>query len=260
MSVAGVAGGTFPLSHIDVADDGVIYGANLTINAVTTAFTVYRWASEEATATVAYSATGEISGRTGDAFAVTGAGASTTIYATGSANVSIEVFTTGDGVTFAHAGVIGRANDDHRLGIDVLPGGNLLISDPGSQVQEIDGAGSVLNSVATSEIDNLAAPLSVGSIGGLTLAVVQGGPVSSFGGTVLDITGGVAAATAIGVIPASGNPNDPAAPNANGNGVGAAELDTTNQTVLFLNTNNSIGSYFSNAGGVPVELSVFSEN
>jgi len=41
-----VAGGTFVLNLVGVADDGVVYAANLTLNSSTADFRIYRWSSE----------------------------------------------------------------------------------------------------------------------------------------------------------------------------------------------------------------------
>jgi hypothetical protein len=81
LNTAGLAGGTFVLNMIDVADDGAIYAANLS-GAAATAFSVYRWANSAAAPTTAFSATTGFT-RTGDSFAVTGSGANTRIISAG---------------------------------------------------------------------------------------------------------------------------------------------------------------------------------
>src|SRR6185436_8759832 len=69
LNVSGVAGGTFALSMITVAEDGAIYGANL--SGGTTAppsFKVYRWATESSAPVVIFNGNpgGTLNGRWGD--------------------------------------------------------------------------------------------------------------------------------------------------------------------------------------------------
>ncbi|MDB6124954.1 MAG: hypothetical protein JWQ71_3947 [Pedosphaera sp.] len=103
MNTSGVANSaTFVLNKIEVADDGVIYGANLTTASGTSPFVIYRWAGEGATATVAYSGApdGGTTVRWGDSFSVAGAGVNTRILASGSGATSAILFTTSDGTNF----------------------------------------------------------------------------------------------------------------------------------------------------------------
>jgi len=54
LDTTGISGGTFVLSLIGVADDGAIYGANLSTSTTAPNFTIYRWGSETDTPTVVY--------------------------------------------------------------------------------------------------------------------------------------------------------------------------------------------------------------
>jgi hypothetical protein len=94
---------TFLLNKIDVADDGVIYGGNLTTSSGSSPFVIYRWANEAATPTVAYSGApdGGATARWGDTFSVNGAGANTRILVSGSGAANTVLFTTADGTNFA---------------------------------------------------------------------------------------------------------------------------------------------------------------
>ena len=88
-----ITGGTFTLDRIGVATDGVIYGANLTTGAGTTAYKVYRWDNETAEPYPVYA--GDPSGsardldkRFGDSFDVRGSAETTEILA-GSRNGNV---------------------------------------------------------------------------------------------------------------------------------------------------------------------------
>jgi hypothetical protein len=118
-----VAGGTFVLSLVDVADDGVIYVCNLSTSAAAN-FTIYRWQDESSTPTIAYSGPPTAAAGTprwGDDFRVRGSGSGTQIIASGNnalAN-SVPVFTTIDGTNFNLTLLVptGLANSVVRLGL-----------------------------------------------------------------------------------------------------------------------------------------------
>ena len=103
MSTNGVSStAAFLLNKIDAADDGVIYGGNLTTSSGSSSFVIYRWAGEGTTATVAYSGApdGGTTARWGDAFSVTGAGSNTRILVSGSGATNAVLFSTADGTNF----------------------------------------------------------------------------------------------------------------------------------------------------------------
>ena len=92
----------FVLNKIDVADDGVIYGGNLTIASSTSPYFIYRWQNESAIPTVAYSDAPDngVTARWGDSFSVTGGGVNTRILVSGSGATNSILFTTPDGTNF----------------------------------------------------------------------------------------------------------------------------------------------------------------
>jgi hypothetical protein len=85
LNVSGIigAGGTFDLSLIEVAADGAIYGSNLTTNANTNPFRLYRWANEASAPVQVFAgapgAPAVTAGRWGDNLAVRGEGAATQV-------------------------------------------------------------------------------------------------------------------------------------------------------------------------------------
>lgn len=102
MSTVGVSGGTFALSTIDVADDGVTYGVNFGSVAGTTP-TIYRWANEEADPTIAYQADpmqGTANRQWGNSLAVRGAGTNTQILLPTGNQEFVALFTTENGTDF----------------------------------------------------------------------------------------------------------------------------------------------------------------
>lgn len=94
--------GYFKINMVKADDDGVIYLCNLTLDGKD--FAIYRYANETAVPTIAYQ--GTLPGRVGDSFGLKGKGATTILYASGSANVKLFRFVTTDGVVFTESGSI----------------------------------------------------------------------------------------------------------------------------------------------------------
>jgi len=126
--VESLSGGTFAGNMIGVADDGAIYVANLTTDATTSPFKIYRWASETSAApTVVYSGAPLAGARIGDTLDVIGSGVNTQIVAgygstpSVSGNNSFALFNTTNGVDFTatHIGIATTPPNggDFRLGI-----------------------------------------------------------------------------------------------------------------------------------------------
>src|ERR1019366_9888627 len=95
------------LDQIGVADDGVVYGANLSLDG--TGFAISSWSSVSAGAslnsawggTAGADPTGGTGDRCGDTMAVRGAGASTEILIGSYGGTHVVIFTTTDGLNFS---------------------------------------------------------------------------------------------------------------------------------------------------------------
>jgi len=89
LNMTGVSGGTIVLNDVEVSGDGAIYACNVTSNALTTTFKIYRWANDAAAPVevINYSASAQ---RLGDKFTVVGSAADNTltIYAPASTNAN----------------------------------------------------------------------------------------------------------------------------------------------------------------------------
>ena len=100
LNVAGVTGGTFALSTISVAEDGTIYGANLTTGSATSPYKIYKWTNETSAPLVIYSANpsgGANNNRYGDcAIDVRGSGLDTEIITVAQNNPLLALFRPSD--------------------------------------------------------------------------------------------------------------------------------------------------------------------
>lgn len=102
LNTNGISGGTFVLSKIGVAEDGVIYAANFGTYSASNPFKVYRWANESATPTLAFSGDPGLGNNQqwGNALDVRGTGENTQILLATRGTV-IAVLTTANGTNFA---------------------------------------------------------------------------------------------------------------------------------------------------------------
>ncbi len=104
LSVSGIAGGTYALLMIGVADDGVVYAGNLTTASSTTPFTLYRWANDGSNTvpTAAFSGNPSPgnSQRYGDTLDVRGAGTNTQVILGSRSSTNAVILTTADGTNF----------------------------------------------------------------------------------------------------------------------------------------------------------------
>lgn len=146
MSVTGISGGTYLLNIPRVTSDGVIYLINLALANGT--LTIYRYENETANPTIAFQ--GPVSQRTGDAFQITGSGANTLLYASGSSSNRIYIFSTTDGVTFAKTDSITVPAGAARGGISFVTSGrnsDLWIKGAGTSAFHINSNGTIIDTI-----------------------------------------------------------------------------------------------------------------
>jgi len=258
-----ISSGTFTGSMIAAGDDGALYMANLTTNATTTPFKLYRWENETAAApTVAFSGAPLAGARIGDSLDAIGAGASTRLVAgynnnpNVAGNNSFALFTTADGVSYAGADIAVPTNPpaagDFRFGI-TFTDSDTVIGKSTTNGRIVDITGPTSGTLASSfTLDAL-------SINPMDWAVIGGVPVlaavntSSTGESKLFVYNMSNPATP--VLIASGD-NLPGAANANGNGVGQVRfgaVGATSAVIYALNTNNGIQAF--ELTGVPEPMS-----
>jgi hypothetical protein len=122
-----IAGGTFNINMLGVADDGAVYVCNLTLDPAAQPFAIYRYADDAPTTTptVAYSGDpvpGALE-RWGDAMVVRGAGTDTQILVPSRAGTNVSILTTTDGVNFtANPLATDAGAGDLALGVAFGPG------------------------------------------------------------------------------------------------------------------------------------------
>ena len=258
LDVTGISGGTFALNDIEVSSDGVIFGCNLTTNASTSAFKVYKWANESSTPVEVINYTGAAY-RLGDLFTVVGSTAdnSIKIYAAQSGGANVVVFTTTDnGNTFTPT--VMTVSGFTSLGSlpKVYPTSNgFWTNGNGQPLRQLNDVGSALGSVNLNLIPSNSNSL-VYFTSGSKDYVIQYlyGPYttttnpSSFWerALILDVTDGYANAKIVGSSSFLGS-------NTNANGTGDISLKDNGDgtfTMFVLSTNNGLGAYTINPSGL----------
>lgn len=185
-----LTGGTFAGNMIGIGDDGAIYVANLTTNATTSPFKIYRWADETSAApTVAFSGAPLAGARLGDTLDVMGSGVNTRIVAgygstpSVAGNNSFALFTTADGANFSgeHIAVGTTPPDagDFRLGI-TFADSDTVIGKQGTNGRIVDITGPGTGSLSASFV------LDGASIRPMDYAVLGGVPVLAAVNTATD--------------------------------------------------------------------------
>ena len=133
MSMSGVSGGTFAMNMVRAADDGVVYGANLTTAATTAPYKLYRWDNDDSATVAGLAFAGDpgynsaASGlRWGDNLAVRGAGPNTQILLAPGTGTNVALFSTANGIDFLPTILTVTAVPDHfaQYGLAFGPGTN----------------------------------------------------------------------------------------------------------------------------------------
>jgi hypothetical protein len=247
LNVTGITGGTFALNEIEVARDGVIYGANLTIQSgADTVYKIYRWANETAIPTVAFSGRPGTA-RIGDSFDVAGTGTSTVIYASGNAATSVvQTFRTTDGANFTLGSPINIVGQEAGAGIaQIAPGGNAYVSRfvSGNKVDLINLAGAVVGSVPDTIFGASVADIHYFEVG--TRKFLAGAPAGATNhdpARLIDVTAGPDKAVLVDSTADLGN-------NANVNATGDVDVKVNpdGSIVLFvLVGNNGLAAFVTN--------------
>lgn len=237
------ANSTFPVSMIDVADDGAIYVGGLSTTAAQN-FRIHRWASEGAAApTVAYDAVIASPVRVGDSFAVTGSGVNTKIAAAGSnaTNASnFALFSTTDGTNFtatAYTSIPGTltGTNDYRLGLTFVDSDTLIGSQgTNARITDFGVSATVTGSVPLGTAQRL---IDYTEFNGVPLLAVVDANSSLV--QVYNITN-----PATPVLLAQGN--NTFSPTGNGNQTGAVawgNVTSTSATLYVMSTNQGIQAF-----------------
>ncbi len=241
--LAAIASGTLGINDVEITSDGVIYVCNLTTNASTSAFKIYKWANETATPVLAVTYTGSAF-RYGDKFSVTGSTAdnSVVIWAAGATSNKVIKFTTADnGVTFTPAEITlsGSASSGGAAVYPNNTGTEFFVNSNGTYVKRYQANGTLVDSIPGSVIGTGSNALRYFEVNAKKYLAVYAYGSGNENLRTVDITGGLSSAVLVGASPSLG-----AIANGNGSGDVALRVNVDNTVnVYVLGTNNGIGAY-----------------
>ena len=249
--------GTFPISMCGVADDGVVYVADLITSASSDTFAIYSWGSADPSASINQAYAGNpgsdlgwtgSNGRIGDTMAVRGAGVNTEILCTFRNGTNACIFTTADGVNFTPniiyitnlvASIAGTdpftGASPIGLGVSFGAGNTFWAKSTSYNLRQISfdltsGNGAVIGSYAMPSTE---APIGVDPINGYAALIgVNETPMNL---PIYDIT------TPFGpTINTLVDREVYGANNANGNGTGSVVFDVAGGRIFSLSSNSGI--------------------
>ncbi len=244
LSTTGLSGGTFLLNDMEVSDDGVIFGANLTTNASTSPFRVYRWDNENSNPVEVIAYTDAAALRFGDKFTVTGSASdnSLTVWAVAATNAKVMKFTTADnGMTFTPAEItLSDAVSGNSPAIWAnADASELYLNSNGNYPKSYLGDGTFQEAISGTIVGTGSNALRVFDTDNRSFLVTYNYGATNENIRIVDVTDGFAGAalfeatTSLGAI-------------SNGNGVGDVDyIDNGDGTynLYMLATNNGIAAY-----------------
>lgn len=268
----------FKFNKIRVTSDGVIYGISLATGAGNCK--IYRWASQTSAPTLC--ATFAVTERCGDAFALSGSGTSTVLYASGAAlaggssNTNVYVLTTNNGTNFLNTSTIsvpsgsGQWTNRSVDPIGAAPSDGLWIDMSGGPARRLSVTGTTSTVAFTTTTGYNSGQVADSYCGMRYLAPDAGGKkLLAFAGAnnagdgitmkLLDVTN-EAAVTTVGTDTLWSAPNTPATYNSNGNGTGDVAFKKNGDgsyDFFYVATNNGIACVRS-AQTLPVSITNFS--
>lgn len=243
LDVNGITGGVLTLNDVEVSTDGAIFACNLTTNATTSSFKVYKWTNDVAVPKVVVDYK-DLAIRLGDKFTVTGSTVdnSVTIWAVGAGTKQVVKFTTTDkGETFTPTVInfTGLAAGNSPAVFPDLTSNELFIKSNGQPVKRYSMTGTLKDSVPTTIVGTGANALTVFTNSGRKFLATYVYGTGNENIRVIEITDGLVNAKVVGSTQSLFSVG-----NANGVGDLAIKTNSDNTVTLWiLATNNGIASY-----------------
>lgn len=243
------ATGYFKLNAVDVSSDGIIFGCNMTLNASTDPFTIYKWDSETSAAKVVASFK-DLAFRFGDAFSVYGKAVDNTlsIFAVAKDQPKVLKVTTADkGATFKTEVIdLGSASVSSVPNIALAGDGSFYMKSYSRNLIHFKADGTPIDTIPGSVIGTSATKIKYYENGTskYLLVYVPNAPPSLTDEKILvvDITKGSKNAFISAVSPSIGN-------KSNGNGTGGIDvkkIDPGTFVYYVLGSNNGVAAFSNN--------------
>lgn len=254
-----ITAATYKLNDVEVSSNGEIFACNLTTNASTTAFKVYRWINESATPVAVISYTG-LAKRMGDYIYVSGSTAdnSAVIYAAAATSNNIVVFTTSDHGASWTPTVLNLSGTGSTMsgGPCVAPcSSGFWTKSGGNSINFYNNSGNYTSTISGGLISTANVSLKYFESGSkkYVATIKYGGTVADNYLALVDVTAGAASANLYGNTPSLGSYNNAA----NGSDAAITDNGDGTATIFVLSPGNGFGCY-TTIDPLPVELSSFS--
>ena len=219
---------------------------------------IYRWASETADPVLA--ASFAVTERTGDAFALSGTGVNTVLYASGNGSSKIYKLTTTNGIDFTHTTTATLPTASRaRTSISPVttgPNSDLWIDGPTLEIARINAAGTIQKDISTSTINQIYANAEYFTLGTQKFIVLG---IAHDPSLVLTRNMQIYEVTDENNIVSRAATSLASTPNANTNASGDVAIKIAGGDVTFfhLATNNAIAAYTLSQSVLPVKISGF---
>ena len=255
-----VSGGTFALNDVEVSSNGEIFACNLTTNASTSAFKVYRWTSEGGTPTNVISYMG-ITTRLGDYITIVGSTSdnSAVLYAASPSTLTVMKFTTADNGATWTPSTITLSDVAMGSGSCVAPAGTgsakFWVKSSGQNYKEYDNTGTYTATLPGGIVatGNTSVKYFEHSGNKFVVTAKYGATAADNGLNIANITAGTASATLYGSGPSLGIYNN----SANGGDVAVKDNGDGTFVVFIVSPGNGFGAYQTTTAPLPVELASF---
>ena len=261
LSTVGTVGGTYTINDIETSEDGFIFAGNLTLDASTTAFKIYKWNNELSDAEAVITFTGTAV-RLGDKITVVGSYSNNTavIYAAANAGNKVYKWVMNNGsfnqtpteITLQGVSTLGTSPAVYPRG---LGDANIFVNGNSVRPTEYTSTGVLVATVPTTVVDSRSNSMRYIVSGEQKYLIIYQYGLNNENAKVLDISNGLATASVIETSPTLGT---------NANTIGTSGdisyryLAPGRYIYYVLATNNGYGAYqLINDAQLPVELVSF---
>ena len=244
LNTTGISGGTFTLTDVEVSDDGVIFGMNLTTDAAGIV-KIYKWVDEQNAPVVVFENNfGAIAKRIGDNFKVVGKANdnSVKIWFVDQTNKKVYVLGTSDGAnTFVIENTITLPSNsiDNMSTVYPIDAQSFVMNGNGKNVTKWDMNGNLLGTIPGSQVGTGSNAILYYEINSMPyIATFQHGTTTENARIVMVGNNFDRALTYVST--------NSMYQNNNPNGTGDVDIRFNNdgtQTIYVLSTNNGIGAY-----------------
>ena len=245
LDTTGLTGGFYPVNDVEVSTDGIIFVGNLTLNATTSTFRVYKYVTELSAPQLVIDYTSPSAMRLGDKFTVTGSTADNSIIiwaaAANSTGEVVKFTTTDNGTTFtAQVLSVGTLTSFSSAAVGPLGDGSFYFNAHGMNAQKFSSTGTLISAIPNAVLGTSGSAIKyLNLFAGSEFVVANDLLVSANNAKIIKVPGGDPTLSSVfGTTPLLG------ATSAGGLGdVSFQKVSEFLFNIFVLSTNNGFGAY-----------------